>query len=208
MERRRAPDVTLIERMAQLAETPQLEPELADSLRTNLQSFFDDTTGIDTPYLTKASIEHVSRMRDIEVNRIRKAEPDRKAAMSRIKQVGKIINSLPDAIKEVFRVVSFNPEAPVLNAQADHEAEYEEDEPEDDVGDFPGVAASGTPPGTPPPLDPARPSSTAQTGRVQEVVQRIEGPQISHIPQPKWHGWKTKTGPTIADIEQSRMAPM
>ena len=60
----------MIERMAEIAETPQLESELADSLRTNLQSFFDDTTGIDSEYLTNAAVDHVSRMRDVEDSRL------------------------------------------------------------------------------------------------------------------------------------------
>ena len=50
-------------------------------------------------------------------------------------------------------------------------------------------------------------SSTGRQGRVQEAVQRIEGPPIVNVPTPKWHGWKTQTGPTIADVEQSRMSP-
>ena len=42
---------------------------------------------------------------------------------------------------------------------------------------------------------------------MQEAVQRIEAPQTSNVPAPKWQGWKTQTGPTIADMEQSRMSP-
>ena len=42
---------------------------------------------------------------------------------------------------------------------------------------------------------------------MKEAVQRIEAPPISNVPAPKWHGWKTQTGPTIADMEQSRISP-
>ena len=41
---------------------------------------------------------------------------------------------------------------------------------------------------------------------MQEAVQRLEAPPIVNVPTPKWHGWKTQTGPTIADVEQSRMS--
>ena len=69
------------------------------------------------------------------------------------------------------------------------------------------MPSSGTPPGPPPPWTPRETPSTSRTGRVQEAVQRIEAPQTSNVPTPKWQGWKTQTGPTIADMEQSRMSP-
>ena len=73
--------------------------------------------------------------------------------------------------------------------------------------EFARVPSAGTPPGTPPPWNPREASSTGRTGRVQEAVQRFEAPQTSNVPAPEWHGWKTQTGPTIADMEQSRMSP-
>ena len=72
-----------------------------------------------------------------------------------------------------------------------------------DEGEPQGVPSSGTPPGPPPPWTPRRTPSTSRTGRVQEA----EAPQTSNVPAPKWQGWKTQTGPTIADMEQSRMSP-
>ena len=67
----------------------------------------------------------------------------------------------------------------------DH-AEFEEDVPVED--DVQGPPSSATPPGPPPPWNPRETSSTHRTGRVQEAVQRIEAPQTSNIPAPKWQG--------------------
>ena len=86
------------------------------------------------------------------------------------------------------------------------EAEFEEDD-EQEEEEPQGLPSSGTPPGPPPPWNPGENPSTLRTGRVQEAVQRIEAPQISNIPAPKWQDWKTETAPTIADMEQSRMSP-
>ena len=198
----------MVNRMSELAEAPQLDNELTDSLRKSLQSFFDNTTGIDREYLTKAATDFVVRMRDIEAQRIQRSEPDKRAAMSLIRRVGKIMSYLPDAIKQTLQVVTFNPEAPPMRDLPEDEAEFEEDEEQEEAEESQGLPSSGTPPGPPPPRNPRESSSTPRTGRVQEAVQRIEGPQISSIPATKWQGWKTKTGPTIADMEQSRMSPV
>ena len=101
--------------------------------------------------------------------------------------------------------VQFNSEAPSIRDLPEDQAEFEEDVPLEEEPQ--GVPSAGTPPGTPPPWNPREASSTSRTGRVQEAVQRIEAPQTSNVPAPKWHGWKTQTGPTIADMEQSRMSP-
>ena len=100
--------------------------------------------------------------------------------------------------------VQFNSDAPSREPPED-QAECEEDPPLEEEPQ--GVPSAGTPPGTPPPWNPREASSTSRTGRVQKAVQRIEAPQTSNVPAPKWHGWKTQTGPTIADMEQSRMSP-
>ena len=150
-------------------------------------------------------------MRDAEIQRIRRATPDTKAAMSLIRHAGKFITQLPAAIEQVLQVVQFTALAPPTGemhdppAMDEHQAEYEENEsPEEEPQ---GLPASGTPPGPPPPWNPRETSSTSRTGRVQDAVQRIEGPPIINVPAPKWHGWKTQTGPTLADVEQSRMSP-
>ena len=88
------------------------------------------------------------------------------------------------------------------------ETEFEEDDEQDEAEQSQGLPPSGTPPSTPPPWNPRESPSTLCTGRVQEAVQRIEGPQLCNMPATKWQGWKTKTGPTIADVEQSRMSPV
>ena len=111
----------------------------------------------------------------------------------------------------MLQVVQFTALAPPTEERHDspvvdeHQAEYEENEsPEEEPQ---GLPASGTPPGTPPPWNPREASSTSRIGRVQDAVQKIEGPPIINVPTPKWHGWKTQTGPTLADVEQSRMSP-
>ena len=131
--------------------------------------------------------------------------------MTLIRHAGKFIAQLPTAIEQVLRVVQFTALAPTTGESCghptmdDHQAEYEENEsPEVEQQEPP---ASGTPPGTPPPWNPRKTASDGRIGRVQEAVQRIEGPPIVSVPTPKWHGWKTQTGPTIADVEQSRMSP-
>ena len=130
--------------------------------------------------------------------------------MSLIKHVGKIMSSLPDAIKQTLKTVNFNPEAPSMRFLPEDEAEFEEDDEQEEVDTQPqGLPSSGTPPGIPPAWNPReRDTSTLRQGRIQEAVQRIEGPQPPNIPATKWQGWKTKTGPTIADVEQSRMSPV
>ena len=151
-------------------------------------------------------------MKDAEIQRIRRATPDTRAAMAQIRHAGKFIIQLPAAIEQVLQVVQFTALAPPTGSTQDHptmdeheEEEYEENEPPEEERQ--GPPSSGTPPGTPPPWNPRRTTSTSRTGRVQEAVQKIEGPPIVSVPAPKWHGWKTQTGPTIADVEQSRMSP-
>ena len=204
----------MIHRMVQLGVQSQAEEpgrELVGSLTNSLRSFFEQTTSEDAEYLTRSAIEHVSNMKDAESQRIRRANPDTKAAMKLIRHAGKFIIQLPTAIEQVLKVVQFTALAPPTDemhdtpAEDEHQAEYEEDEPPEDEPQ--GLPASGTPPGTPPPWNPREPSSTSRTGRVQDAVQRIEGPPIINVPAPKWHGWKTQTGPTLADVEQSRMSP-
>ena len=150
-------------------------------------------------------------MRDAEIQRIRRATPDTRAAMTQIRHAGKFITQLPAAIEQVLKVVQFTARAPPTGdthdhpAMDEHQAEYEENEPPEE--EHQGPPSSGTPPGPPPPWNPKQTTSTGRTGRVQEAVQKIEGPPIVSVPAPKWHGWKTQTGPTIADVEQSRMSP-
>ena len=124
-----------------------------------------------------------------------------------IKHAGKFITHLPTAIAEVLRVVKFDSDAPPLRDLHDHPAEFEEEENVQAEEEPQGPPSSGTPPGPPPPWNPREAQSTSRTGRVQEAVHRIEGPRTSNVPAPKWQGWKTQTGPTIADMEQSRMSP-
>ena len=199
----------MIGRMTDLASRSQAGEagsDLTESLTRSLQSFFDQTSSVDSEYLTRTATEYVSRMRDAEVQRIRKAVPDMRAAMVQIKQAGKFITHLPDAIQQILQSVKFNSEAPPMRDLPDHPAEFEEE----DVPfgeETQGVPSSGTPPGTPPPWDPKETFSTRRTGKVKETVQRFEAPPTSNVPAPKWHGWKTQTGPTIADMEQSRMSP-
>ena len=204
----------MIHRMVELGLQSQAEEpgrELVGSLTHSLRSFFEQTTSEDAEYLTRSAIEHVSNMKDAESQRIRRATPDTKAAMKLIRHAGKFITQLPTAIEQVLQVVQFTALAPPTDEMHDtpavdeHQAEYEENEsPEEEPQ---GLPASGTPPGTPPPWNPRETSSTSRTGRVQDAVQRIEGPPIINVPAPKWHGWKTQTGPTLADVEQSRMSP-
>ena len=204
----------MINRMVELGLQSQAgEPgkELVGSLTHSLRSFFEQTTSEDAEYLTRSAIEHVSNMKDAESQRIRRGTPDTKAAMKLVRHAGKFIIQLPTAIEQVLKVVQFTALATSTDQMHDtpavdeHQAEYEENEsPEEDPQ---GLPASGTPPGTPPPWNPRETSFTSRTGRVQDAVQRIEGPPIINVPAPKWHGWKTQTGPTLADVEQSRMSP-
>ena len=198
----------MIGRMAELAEQSQAGEagtDLTESLTRSLRSFFDQTSSVEAEYLTKSATEYVSQMRDAEFQRIRRATPETKAAMTLIKHAGKFITHLPTAIQQVLQAVQFNSEAPPMRDLADHQAEYEEHAPPEEEPQ--GPPSSGTPPGPPPPWNPRETSSTGRTGRVQEAVQRIEAPPIINVPAPKWQGWKTQTGPTIADMEQSRMSP-
>ena len=203
-----AADITqlMIGRMADLAAEAQAGEagtDLMESLTRSLRSFFDQTSSVEVNYLTKTATEYVSQMRNAEFQRIRRAVPDTRAAMVLIKHAGKFITHLPDAIHQVLRAVEFNSDAPPMRGPADHPAEFEEE----DVPEPQGVPSSGTPPGTPPPWNPREAQTAYRTGRVQEAVHRIEGPQTSKVPAPKWQGWKTQTGPTVADMEQSRMSP-
>ena len=198
----------MIGRMAELAEQSQAgEPgtDLTESLTRSWRSFFDQTTSEEAEYLTRSATKYVAQMRDAEFQRIRRATPETKAAMTLIKHAGKFITHLPTAIQQVLQVVQFSSQAPPTRDLDDHQAEQEEDAPPEEEPQ--GPPSSGTPPGPPPPWNPREASSTGRTGRVQETVQRFEAPPIVNVPTPKWHGWKTQTGPTIADVEQSRMSP-
>ena len=107
--------------------------------------------GKDSEYLTSAAINFVDRMRDIEAQRIQRTELNKRAAMSLIRHVGKIMSSLPDAIRQTLNTVTFNPEAPPMRFLPEDEAEYEEDEDQEAGETQPqGLPSSGTPPGTPP----------------------------------------------------------
>ena len=61
------------------------ESDLTESLTRSLRSFFDQTSSGDSEYLTRTATEFVSQIRDAEVQRIRRAEPDVRAAMVLIK---------------------------------------------------------------------------------------------------------------------------
>ena len=78
----------MIGRMADLAAESQVGvagDDLTESLTRSLRSFFDQTTSVDSEYLARTATEFVSQMRDAEVQRIRKAVPDMRAAMTLIK---------------------------------------------------------------------------------------------------------------------------
>ena len=196
-----AADITnlMIGRMAKMAAELQIEEadqELIESLTRSLRNFFDQTSSSDAEYLTRTATEYVTQIRNADSQRIRRGQPDLRAAMATIKHAGKFINCLPSAIQQVLQHVRFNSGAPSREPPED-QAEYEEDVPlEEEPQGVPSAA-----------WNPREVSSTSRTGRVQEAVQRIEAPQTSNVPAPKWHGWKTQTGPTIADMEQSRMSP-
>ena len=155
--KRNAEDVTrlIVDRMADLfysasGQRNPLAHELTDSLRRSLKLFFADTLGTDGPYLTRAAIEHVDRMRKIESNRIQDTGLTRLASLQMIRHVGKIMNSLADAITEILKEVEFDPEAPPMNDDAEYE--LNEEEPDEQMPQ--GLPSSGTPPGPPPPLKP------------------------------------------------------
>ena len=115
------------------------------------------------------------------------------------------MNSLPDAITEILKEVEFDAEAPPMryHHDDDDDAEYELSEEEPDEHMPPGLASSGTPPGTPPPLNPGEmPMPTFR--RAQPGTPPVRGPDPPNLPPNKWQGWKTQTGPTIADLDQSR----
>ena len=64
------------------------------------------------------------------------------------------------------------------------------------------------PPGTPPPMDPHElPMPFSLIQRAQANTPSIQGPDPPNLPPNRWQGWKTQTGPTIADVEQSRRSP-
>ena len=205
-----AEDVTrlIVGRMAELfynssGQRAPLAHALTDSLRGSLQLFFADTLGTDAPYLTKAAIDHVDRMRQIESKRIQDTGLTRLAAMQMIRHVGKIMNSLPDAITEILKEAEFDPEAPPMRHHHDDEAEYELNEKEPDEPMTQGRPSSGTPPGTPPPLNPGKmPIPTFR--RTQPGTPPVRGPEPPNLPPNKWQGWKTQTGSTLADLDQSR----
>ena len=75
----------MISRMAGLAAEAQAGEagtDLIESLSRSLRSFFDQTTSVDGVYLTKTATEYVSQMRNAEFQRIRKAVPDTRNAMT------------------------------------------------------------------------------------------------------------------------------
>ena len=195
-----AADITtlMISRMADLAAESHggvAESDLTESLTRSLRSFFDQTSSGDSEYLTRTATGFVSQIRDAEVQRIRRAQPDVRAAMVLIKHAGKFITCLPDAIQQVLQNVQFNPEAPPMRDLPEDHAEFEEDVPAEE--DIQGPPSSGTPPGPPPPWNPRETSSTHRIGRVQEAVQRIEALQTSSVPAPKWQGWKDHQSSTV-----------
>ena len=82
------------------------------SLTQSLRSFFEQTTSEDAAYLTRSATDHVSNIRDAEIQRIRRATPDTKAAMAQIRHAGKFTTQLPTAIEQVLQVVQFTALAP------------------------------------------------------------------------------------------------
>ena len=105
----------MIHRMAELGVQSQAgDPgtDLMESLTRSLRSFFEQTTSEDVEYLTRSATEHVSLIRDAEFQRIRRATPDTKAAMTLIQHAGKFITQLPTAIQQVLQVVQFTALAP------------------------------------------------------------------------------------------------
>ena len=175
----------MINRMAELGQHSQAgEPgtELTESLTRSLRSFFDQTTSEEAGYLTKSATDYVSQMRNAEYQRIRRATPETKAAMTLIKHAGKFIAHLPTAIQQVLQVVQFKSQATPTRDLDDHEAEYEEEAPPEEEPQ--GLPSSGTPPGPPPPWNPRESSSTRRTGRVHETIQKFEAPPIVNVPTP------------------------
>ena len=82
-----AVDITklMISRMADTAAESQIEAagnELIESLTRSLQRFFDQTSSTDAEYLTRTATEYVTQIRDAESQRIRKGQPDLRAAMT------------------------------------------------------------------------------------------------------------------------------
>ena len=74
----------IVDRMSELSNSPDLADELTSSLKNSLQFFFNDTLGNDREHLTKAAIDFVDRMRDIESKRIQGTELNKRAAMGKI----------------------------------------------------------------------------------------------------------------------------
>ena len=78
--------------MADLAAELQIETadnELIESLTRSLRSFFDQTSSSDGEYLTRTATEYVTQIRNAESQRIRRGQPDLRAAMATIKHAGK-----------------------------------------------------------------------------------------------------------------------
>ena len=131
-----AVDITkmMISRMTDLAAESHIETadnELIESLTRSLQQFFDQTTSTDAEYLTRTATEYVDQLRTAEAQRIRKGQPDLRAALITIKHAGKYINCLPNAIQQVLQQVKFNSDAPSREPPED-QAEFEEDPPLDE----------------------------------------------------------------------------
>ena len=121
----------MIGRMTDLASRSQAGEaggDLIESLTRSLRSFFDQTSSVDSDYLAKTATEYVSQMRDAEVQRIKRAVPDMRAAMVQIKHAGKFITHLPDAIQQILQSVKFNLEATPMRDLPDHPAEFEEED--------------------------------------------------------------------------------
>ena len=128
-------DITrlIIDRMEVLADQVELAEELTSSHRGTLQPFFDETTGTDSEYLTRASISHVERMRQVEDRRIQNSKLNGWAAMSLIRHVGKIMDDQ----------VQFNSEAPPLRHSIEDETETCFGNPSGDPYTFRSIRAIG-----------------------------------------------------------------
>ena len=185
----------MIHRMVELAVQSQAgEPgtDLVGSLTRSLRSF-EQTTSEDTECLTRSATEHGSNMRDAEIQRIRRATPDAKAATTLIRHAGKFITQLPAAIEQVLQVVQLTALAPPTGdtrdhpAMDEHQAEYEENEtPEEEHQ------------GPPSSRNTSRTFASVESKRdyfhqphrqgarsSSKKKKRIEGPPIVSVPAPK-----------------------
>ena len=120
------------------------------------------------------------------------------------------MNFLPDAIAQTLERVQFKADAPPLRELPEDEAEYEEGDMGDGLEENQPkkLPPSGTCLGTPPALDPhdlPMPLSLIQKARAN--TPSGQQPEPPNLPPNRWQGWKTQTGPTIADMEQSRRSP-